>query len=371
MTTLSTLHFVFACSDSQTVETHVLDPKAPISEIRLEGVWVVEQDGTTMLNPQSSGLSADENYIYSLSDASADESQVRRLHLFNPESAEVIKKIPITDYQDIVVNSCFYTYLNGMPDFEAMVRHPLLQNHWIWVTEDATRGEPLTPECAQQYANSGSTDYPSLLVLLKQHDDHLSVESVRPVQFDVNDNMGNFPNDGIEGLAVTKDARLLLGVEKDANTQPRVFEVQLTAETFSTTDFLPVKDAELDIPTFDAGNHPINGMDTYYASDEQGYLIAAARNDNELWIIDLNKKKPTVILPLVFYAPSLGEGCEPMHLMDNASLEGVAVHGDTLYLINDPWKRNYHKNATCEGNLALYQRFSPLLFKLKIQNEWF
>ncbi|MFC3121229.1 hypothetical protein ACFOHL_06320 [Agaribacter flavus] len=338
----------------------------------LQGKWILEKDGSTMLNPQTSGLVMKDGVLYSVSDASADESQIKRLHMIDPNSARVINKSEGMAFDEFVKNSCFYSYLAGEPDYEALVPDPYLDDAWIWVTEDASRGEPLSGECQRQYGDSNSTTYPTLLVRLVQEGDALRVIGVRPLQFDTHDGLADLPNDGIEGLALTKDKKLLLGLEKDGAGQPRVFSVTLSSDFFDSLLFARVKDAGLKLPTFDSGSHPINGMDVFYRSNGDGYLVAAARNDNELWIIDLQKQKETVIVPLEFFAPSnTSQNCAAFHLMDNASLEGVAIADGTIYLVNDPWKENYHKNLVCPQDKTAYDRFSPLLFQLAIDDAWF
>ena len=98
-------------------------------------------------------------------------------------------------------------------------------------------------------------------------------------------------------------------------------------------------------------------------------MLGAARNDNELWVIDVSGKKPTKRIPITFDVAG-DENCE-QYTMDNASMEGVVVIKDTLWLINDPWEKNYLKNATCDAHLSRYEDLAPLLFPLKINNAWF
>jgi hypothetical protein len=55
--------------------------------------------------------------------------------------------------------------------------------------------------------------------------------------------------------------------------------------------------------------------------------------------------------------------CPSSTLMDNASLEGVAVANGSVYLVNDPWKRNYWKNIQCESTRPAYaEHMNGLLF---------
>nr|WP_136252639.1 hypothetical protein [Ningiella ruwaisensis] len=353
----------------------------------LNGQWIRESDGSSMLNPQTSGLAFHPEGYLSISDASADESQIQRLHLIDRQSSFILEKFGPIKLAEALSESCFAPYLQDRPDFEALVALPGKPNTWISVTEDATRSQPLSPACIEQYRETGSTDYPSLLVEITMRNESLLISGVRPVQFAKEDEVGNFPNDGIEGLAVDKQGKLYLGLEKDNHQHARVFFVNLNEELFNTQSFILAKDANLNLPQIEEGNHPINGMDIVYPDNNQnGYLIAAARNDNELWIMDLDGVKPTRIVPLTFFAPSFTFGDLPetvyslqdcneikngWHKMHNASLEGVLVDEDTLVLINDPWKANYLKNVKCEADKLPYERMSPLIFKTPLQADWF
>lgn len=344
----------------------------------LVGEWIIDTNGKTMLNPQSSGLKYAGGYLYSLSDGSADKSQQRRLHKLDTDSAKVLTKYGPTRFSRAVEQSCFYAYLAASPDYEAMVALNDQGTQWIFVTEDARNGVQLTAECQQRFANTHSTIYPTLLVRLTLADSVLTVDAVRPVQFPESAKVGNAPNDGIEGLALTREKDLLLGLEKDASNQARVFKTKINDSFWDSSEFVLVQDAQLKLPKFTSGRHPINGMDVYYPSaNSQGYLIAAARNDDKLWIIDLAGKKATVKVPMLFLAPSNINSlpnstyCAPLHEMDNASIEGVAVMGDQLVLVNDPWKVNYSKNIVCQADTESYERFSPLLFKTPLKPEWF
>lgn len=358
-----------ACSNVEPAapSAHVVAPEI------LNGTWIREADGTSMLNPQTSGLIAAKAGLWTISDASADTSQIQRLHLLDKLTGEVLQRLGPMQLSESVQSSCFASYLTGRPDYEAIIAHPFLANAWVLVTEDATRSEPLSAKCAQDYAQTGSTDYPTLLVELRLVEDALLISGVRAIQFDLDAGAGNLPNDGIEGMALGKNNMLYMGLEKDAEGKARIFEVLLSEGTFNgSVAFLPVTDAMLNLPVFEQGAHPINGMDIYYPNEESpGYLLAAARNDNQLWVIDVSKLKPTVIVPLTFFSNNTHESCQTRYEMDNASLEGVAVDGDTIFLINDPWKRNYLKNVNCESEREKYERMSPLLFSLPVKAQWF
>ncbi|WP_412972374.1 hypothetical protein [Glaciecola sp. MF2-115] len=371
--------FCVACTQEQGAPMPINpEPKSEKNEVL--GTWIIDLDGDVMLNPQTSGLKYSNGFLYTVSDASAHESQILRLHQISMGDSKVVKKYAINDYSEAVKNSCFFTYLSNKPDYEALAPLPGEDNAWVFVTEDASRNEQLSETCQQQYAESGSTFYPTLVVRLQLQGESLALTHVRPIQFPSSAEVGDFPNDGIEGLSITRDNRLLLGLERDSKKQPRVFELKLGSDFWQESGFAKVQDSELLLPTFEQGNHPINGMDVVYPSSEsEGYLLAAARNDNELWVVDLAKKKPTKRIKFDFFAPSdtsqndkeSEPECADKHLMDNSSIEGLAVVADELWMVNDPWKANYHKNIVCPADQHKYQKMAPLLFKMKIDKAWF
>ncbi|MDT0596538.1 hypothetical protein [Glaciecola petra] len=356
------------------------------SEIVLKGTWILEQDGTTMLDPQPSGLSFLGERLFSVSDASAHATQIKRLHELDPLSGNILQKHGPIKMSKALTSSCFVDYLSSSPDYEGLVainnNSASMSPEWLLVTEDATRYPGLSKACKTQYGginNTGNTKHPTLLVKISLINEVLLVTGIRALRFDQSDGLGDYPNDGIEGLALTRDGRLLIGLEKDAQSAPRVFEFAYTPSLFDAVDeFIDVKDAQLLIPDLNEGlaekaNHPINGMEVYYPSpNHSGFLIAAARNDNQLWIIDLGRTKATKIVSLQYEVTSQqSEECESTHKMNNASIEGVAVKGNMLYLINDPWRKNYNKNIVCEADRERYEKMSPLLFTLKMPSTWF
>lgn len=345
---------------------------AASNSVPLVGSWIIDLDAGVMIDPQTSGLKYNNGYLYSLSDASAHVSQVKRLHKISPDDSQIIDKLGPTEFSDRVRKSCFYDYLADKPDYEGLAPISGEEDAWVFVTEDASRSKQLSETCQLQFANTGSTFFPTLLVRLQLRDKSIEVTHVRPIQFPISAQVGDSPNDGIEGLTFTKDNRLLLGLEKDVKKQPRVFEVAIDDDFWQTSDFAVVTDSELLLPTFEQGNHPINGMDVFYPTpDSSGYLLAAARNDSELWVVDLAKSKPTKRIKLAFFAPSSDATCKAIHSMNNASIEGVAVVDDYIWMVNDPWKVNYLKNVVCASDEYRYQQMAPLLFKMKIDNAWF
>lgn len=296
----------------------------------------------------------------------------RKLHYIDQEQAIFSSDSEKMRMSNIVRRSCFSAYLADKPDLEALVADPNQPGVFYTVTEDATRTGALSVRCQQKYEETGSTDYPTLLVRLEKTEFGTTMTGVRPIQYDKQMQVGDFPNDGIEGMAMNDIRTLYLGLEKDANGQPRIFSVQLEDGFWDSTDFVAVSEPALAMPTFSSGNHPINGLAYYKHNNEKGYLLAAARNDNELWIIP-EDGSPLKRVLMHFTAPADSEdsACQSPEIMDNASIEGLVVVDDELWMVNDPWKQNYLKNIRCEVNKAHYEAMAPLLFSTPLQSEWF
>jgi len=343
-------------------------------QVILKGKWLVETSEKVMLDPQTSALKFWRGKLLSLSDRSAHESQQKQLHIIDSSNAIVAEKSLVMTLSKNIQESCFYPYLADKPDFEALAIDPNNDNVFFIVTEDAREGVQLSHECQQRFKETGSTKYPSLLVRLEiDKNNILSMTHVRPLQFSASYDIGDFANDGIEGLAFGKNNTLYLGLEKDNKGLARIFSLPLTDKFWKSDEFAPVVDTEVVLPAFKKGRHPINGMDYLPVDNHPGYIAAAARNDNQLWIIDLANKKPTKVISMKFLAPVINNDnqCKDWELIGNTSLEGVAVANNNIWLINDPWKAHYMENVKCESNRDKYKNLSPLLFSLPISKQWF
>jgi hypothetical protein len=343
-------------------------------QFTLKGKWLVENNEKVMLDPQTSALKFWRGQLLSLSDRSAHTSQQKQLHIIDPSNGLVAEKSLVMTLSDNVKKSCFYQYLADKPDFEALAIDPNNDNVFIVATEDARDGVQLSAACQQRYKDTGSTHYPSLLVRLELSIDNvLSMTHVRPLQFATSYSVGDFANDGIEGMALGKNSTLYLGLEKDKKGLARLFSLPLSESFWASNEFAPVVDTEVELPTFKKGRHPINGMDYLSVDDHPGYIVAAARNDNQLWIIDLAKQQPTKVISMKFLAPVISKNkqCNDWELIGNTSLEGVAVANDKIWMVNDPWKKHYMDNVKCESNRDKYSKMAPLLFSLPISSSWF
>ena len=359
-----------ACSPS--VNTPITFDSNVINSVY--GHWITEPDGTVMLDPQPSGLVSWRGKLVTLSDRSAIETQRLRLRALDPASAALVDEGMKMELSTQVAQGCFGNYLADNPDLESLVVDPDDDSVFYMITEDASYADEMSIICQQTYQDTGSSAYPNLLVRLHINSENKAIMThVRPLQYGHELAVGDSPNDGIEALAFGPERTLYLGLERDSQKQARVFSLQMAADFWQSDAFAPVTDAQLKLPKFDKGNHPINGMDYYVTPDGNSYLLAAARNDSKLWIIDLKGKKETRILALEFYAQltNTTDNCQDYEKMANASIEGVAVIDQTVWMVNDPWKEVYPKNIICLQNKSNYENYSPLLFSLPIQASWF
>ncbi|ANB27438.1 hypothetical protein Q4524_16885 [Alteromonas stellipolaris] len=359
------------CSESKDAAFSEDAPSATTSSVLTSvGRWISTDTSDVMQDPQTSGLIEINGQLVTIADGSAAFEQQRKLHFLDKDTATLTASSNAFKLATRVRRSCFSDYLTNAPDLEALASDPSNSNVIYTVTEDATRTGTLSTRCEKKYQNTGSTDYPTLLVRLERDEnDSVTMTHVRPLQFPTEFEVGNFPNDGIEGMAMAKDGTLYLGLEKDKAGQPRIFSLNITDDFWQSADFAVVDEPDLSVPIFDAGSHPINGLALYSAEGGNNFLLAAARNDNEVWVIDVAGKVETKRISMQFNVSADNECGE--YVMDNASIEGLAVVEDTLWLINDPWKVNYLKNIKCEAETPRYEAMAPLLFSVPLNDAWF
>lgn len=360
------------CSDNKDAAFSEEAPSATTSSVLTSvGRWISTDTSDVMQDPQTSGLIEINGQLVTIADGSAAFEQQRKLHFIDKETATLTTSSNTFKLATRVRRSCFSDYLTNAPDLEALASDPRNPDVIYTVTEDATRTGTLSTRCEKKYQDTGSTDYPTLLVRLERDENNsVTMTHVRPLQFPTEFEVGNFPNDGIEGMAMAKDGTLYLGLEKDKAEQPRIFSLNIADDFWQSADFAVVDEPNLSVPTFEAGSHPINGLALYNAADSgNSFLLAAARNDNEVWVIDVAGKVETKRIPMQFNV-NADNGCGE-YVMDNASIEGLVVVEDTLWLINDPWKVNYLKNIKCEAETPRYEAMAPLLFSVPLNDAWF
>ena len=364
--------FTAGCSDNKDAAFDEEAPSATTSSVLTSvGRWISTDTSDVIQDPQTSGLIEINGQLVTIADGSAAFEQQRKLHFIDKDTATLTTSSNAFKLATRVRRSCFSDYLTNAPDLEALASDPRNPNVIYTVTEDATRTGTLSTRCEKKYQNTGSTDYPTLLVRLERDEDNtVTMTYVRPLQFPTEFEVGNFPNDGIEGMAMAKDGTLYLGLEKDKAGQPRIFSLNIADDFWQSADFAVVDEPDLSLPMFETGSHPINGLALYNAADSGNrFLLAAARNDNEVWVIDVAGKVETKRISMQFNVSADNECGE--YVMDNASIEGLVVVEDTLWLINDPWKVNYLKNIKCEAETPRYEAMAPLLFSVPLNDAWF
>lgn len=339
------------------------------------GKWIIDLQGQTLTDPQSSGFTYRHGELIHLGDNSAAEPMRNKLLRINPQTAQLTAEPLHITVSEQVLSGCFAALFASYPDFESLTWDRIDDTVFISVTEDSSFVS-LSAECKARYGETNSTDFPTLLVKIDT-DKALSraeITAVRPVQFPKNANVGNFSNDGIEGLALDNAGNLYLALEKNLANAPMIFQTPYSKDFWQQDGYVKVQDSGLVLPVPDAKNHPINGLD-YLATKKAGhpgYLVAAARNDDQLWIIDLSQQQKPFVQQMVYYAPTPADSpCPAYEPMVQTAIEGVAVHGDTVYLVNDAWKKHYPDNIKCPANAVHFNKFASLLFSVPVDPRWF
>ncbi|UAA38938.1 hypothetical protein KIH87_00760 [Paraneptunicella aestuarii] len=339
--------------------------------IEMKSIWVKNSEGKVVEDPQTSALVYWRGRILSIGDGSARHAMRLQLLPIDPATAQMSDETISLVQSKEVKNGCFSGYLSYGPDLEAVAADPDNDKVFIIATEDAYRFT-LKDECFRKYGNTGSTVHPTLLLRAELvSDTKAMITHVKAVRFPKEYKVGNSPNDGIEGLVFGAGRTLYLGLEKDTKGKARVFEVNVDKDFWNRDEMAVVADSKLLMPEInDGGNHPINALAYYPTSDKDGFLFAAARNDNQIWILDTARKKPTTVVKMEFLAQSLDDACPSWEKMNNYSIEGMTFIDNTLYMINDPWKVNYQKNATCKAMEPYYKAMAPLLTHVDVLPEW-
>lgn len=340
------------------------------NRIELQSRWLKHTNGELVNDPQTSGLIFHNGFLISMGDGSAaKDKQLKLMPIDGPLRQLQDSLIPIVQ-SPTVKQGCFSDYLAHGPDLEALAQDPANPDIVIIATEDFYEFR-LSPECHKLYGQTGSTAYPSLLLRVEIQPTQALITHVKALRFPTEYRVGNYPNDGVEGLTFGAGRTLYIGLEKDLENRPRIFETTVSENFWDTPNMATVTDSHLGFPPFkDKDNHPINALAYIATSNADGFVIAAARNDNELWILDTAKQKAPQVIHLDFLAESQHANCPQWQKMDNYSIEGLVVVDDTLWLINDPWKVAYKKNAICPEMQASYARMTPLLSSIKIPAGW-
>ena len=125
-----------------SAQVEQIEPKD--QNLRVNGRWIMEQDGQVMLNPQSSGLVKWRDGLLTLSDRSAHPSQRLRLRTISKDDALLSGPDFPMILSEELQTSCFAAYLTNNPDLEALTVDPDDDRVFYVVTEDASYAEPMS-----------------------------------------------------------------------------------------------------------------------------------------------------------------------------------------------------------------------------------
>lgn len=345
------------------------------AEQALTGTWLSDSQFKPLPDPQMSGVTWHRDNLVMIADQSAAPDMRMKLFRFNPHNATLTSTpVPIT-LSKAVREGCFGDYLANSPDLEALTWDRVDDTTFITVTEDASRAQ-LSPTCARKFSQTNSTKYPTLLlkISIDANFSRAEISAVRPVQFPLEAQIGDQPNDGIEGLAIDNLQNLYLALEKDLSGKPALFKTRLTADFWAKDNFVKVISANLTLPKLDERPHPINDLEFLPSpiTGHPGYLVGIARNDDQLWIFDLTNRVAPYVHPLSFYVKTDNTGlCPQYERVVQTALEGVTVHDGQMYLVNDPWKLHYAENIQCDINAEHFNAYSSLLFTTPYDPRWF
>lgn len=346
-----------------------------LAEQALTGLWLSDSQFKPLPDPQMSGVTWHRDNLVMIADQSAAPEMRMKLFRFNPQNATLTSTpVPIT-LSKAVREGCFGDYLANSPDLEALTWDRVDDSTFITVTEDASRAQ-LSPTCARKFSQTNSTKYPTLLlkISIDAAFSRAEITGVRPVQFPLEAQVGDQPNDGIEGLAIDNLQNLYLALEKDLSGKPALFKTRLTADFWAKDNFVKVISANLTLPKLDERPHPINDLEFLPSPiiGHPGYLVAVARNDDQLWIFDLTNRVAPYVHPLSFFIKTDDSGlCPQYERVVQTALEGVTVHDGQMYLVNDPWKQHYAENIQCDVNAANFNAYASLMFSTPYDPRWF
>ena len=80
-----------------------------------------------------------------------------------------------------------------------------------------------------------------------------SLPPFAPFSFSKSQGLGNFPNDGFEGLVFDKNNTLYMALEKDGSGNPRIFTVDITESFWQSQTFVEAQSSEISVPSFSSG----------------------------------------------------------------------------------------------------------------------
>jgi len=237
-------------------------------------------------------------------------------------------------------------------DFEALANHPTKKNSILAVTEDKT------PWIAELRVDPGTVE---------SGVGGLQLENLTELRFPAGlEPWRKSPNFRLEGLTLSSDGKTVyFAYERAADNLPRVLKTSLSSA-------LGDSHADLEIVDIDFASVPrradkrrallnLNDIQILRRGDRD-LLIAVARDQERVLVIDLAAKKVTGVIDLDFRDPN----GRSIHWV---SPEGVAFdeENDRLWIINDPDSvRGNYKLRGEKVASGLFAQYAPLLFELTL-----
>lgn len=339
------------CLGSQacTLSGQPVVQKAPPT---LLGRWVLDSAGKPIpprefeRGLQTSGLLFYKGVLWSVGDQRSEyPGHLLRL---KPESGWIMDKpIRIQVERDSKKSPLYRKYQSiRNPDFEGIALHPFKIDTFLGVTEDK---HSWVVEI--KISNPTAKNARASITEITQIDFAEGVEAYR-----------GDSNYRLEGITISRKKKLVyLAYERMKDGLPRIFTLSLLdatsggkirPEEFMNFTSVPIREDKK------RARLNINGIDIVHVNGEE-VLLAVARDQERILIIDPNQAKVTGVVDVAFQSPD-GEK------IFWVSPEGIAadLKSNRLWIINDPdsIRGNYRlsKNKVSQNNFAA---FAPMLFE--------
>jgi hypothetical protein len=330
--------------------------EADSRRVELRGRWVLDSAGKAVgpdsfrRGLQTSALLYRGSELLSVGDQRSQYPS----HLFRISSASGLLLGPpmkITPPGEKPGESRHFKTYRSIPnsDFEGLAADPAVKNRLYGITED-------------------KVPWVSILKLEKSGEQtHVKLESLTQVLFPE----GLKPWDGnknfrLEGIALGENSeRAYLAYERALDDLPRVLEIKLAG--LAGKDTISARDLEISFDAVprrpDKKNSLLNINDIQFLRREnRSWLIALARDQERILLIDLEKERVARWLDLDLREPGGGK-------IYWVSPEGLAIdqEGGRLWIINDPdsVSGNYRRRGVKKA-AGMYALYAPLLFEMKL-----
>ncbi len=313
-----------------------------------QGKWLHDEDGKPVGRLELSGLTYFEKSLWSIGDQSSTlipSGAPGYLFCIDPNTASLKEPPILIDVPESLALE--YPFLKLQLDFEALTIVPNKPGEFIAVTEETgMRMIRIKVDCNQ---NSGIHTHTASV-----YGEPIQIQKFSDVRPWNNDN-----NYRIEGCVSDVNGNLYIAYERTDDELPRVFKLsidhpEINRPILGHKQLLKYKKEAEDLLNF-------NGLSLVSLEDGSQYLFVLARDQQKLFVFDIQKNKIAGIYPLNLQAPS---EVQPK----NFSPEGIATHGNKVWIINDPWDARYQIDNKKGDviNEEFYKMLNPILFEWDI-----